>query len=1497
MSIRTRVRTRSLAVASASALVLAAAVATPLLAQAETVFEDDFEAGTLGEPPPDWSVTAVGGSVTVETVADETNPDNQAMCLEREDVNTSINATHGFDVASGEITVETRVRAGQTNALFNGPVLRDSLGRTIIHLGLHHENGQLSTLQGGWNGLAPYEANTWHDLRIEADTESDTYDVYWDDVLVGEGESFNVATDDLASIQFTVYAWTAGTACYDALLIDAEEGGSTLPPDEEEFLTPEELLDEMSNGVFAPIRDANTVEGGIDLEGDFDQWRQLTGVTLPANDDQIEIGNWGGPDDLSAEAYFAHDDENFYLGIEVTDDVHEAIAGNNYNGDGIQFSFADSVFGSFRSEYGIALVDGEVDIQRYSDGLAVDPPSAVEAVVNRDDDANLTTYALRIPWTAVMADTPEAGVLTPFTFLVNENDGSGRKGWLEWTPGIGAAKDIGAHARIDLLDAADPWSAWLAGPTVVNAGDPVQLALLAPNFGEDDLDLTIDIPAAGTADHPVTVPAGQALRLTFTITVDESTDVTATIAGDGQVREPAHRVDALLSGNQIIAMLNDIEDNVLPDLQALLGQAETAGLATDYETVNADSIELFIPFARADVDNDRRDRAQYMAETMFELADEATDALNAYLDGTATPFETSRYVTGPTEIDGYSWLGETTAGENEPVFFNGYGMFGTVLNDIPKFPGLGTNIVDHVFGPNEVIVPPGEATIPGWSRSPNGSARIGLDDTEAFEGEQSLSFEHISGQNSLVQSVPVTPGETYEFSAWFKAENAESPRVISKNFQFAHYLPTGTYDWQQVSFEVEAGDFESLQWRLWQEAPGTIWMDNASITLVGDDENLLVNGDFEDGEPGDGDLFGIDMTAINNKLLPALQRAEDNNIAVNITLAPHRWPTWTHNAFPGIRNDDALFAYRNFDPEHPVAQEIIETFVDVTMEAIKDSPALVSVTIGSEPNYLANTGEYHTANWRAHAEDLYATIGAANDRWGTDYASFDELEVPAMSGVTGSPLYYDYVTFKEGKFLEHHQLMRDAVHAQVPDMPTHIKIMGWGAGNRNALRDWAVDVEAFSDLTEISGNDNGVAQQGGPQAYLESMMLYDTQRSMAEQPIFNSEDHVGTDGDERYIPEIAASVENQMWIGALHGRTASTIWVWDRSYDVQNLPWAQGSILNRPDAVANVGHASLEINRLASEVLSFVEEDPDVALLYSRVPLLYSDPYWSALTRSYNAMSATGQHVGFVTDSQVAGGGLNDYELLVVPEVTNLPAETLAEIRAWQEAGGRVVTIGDPAGLLTGDEYDDALPADDRDAVLAGATQVPSTTGAPELTGILFGELADLGLDRVIAYDVATGEPATDLEWRIADHDGQTLLSVINLSESDRQVTVEIDGVAITPAVELISDTEPESSTLSVGSLGHYLYELDETVAPDVCAATGEPADERPTVVIGGRDSGVPNYEAGDGCTVNDLITEDWPNVGDLVRHVTAVASDLVADGVLTARERGDLIRAAAAGQ
>ncbi|MDQ5822512.1 MAG: endonuclease/exonuclease/phosphatase family protein, partial [Actinomycetota bacterium] len=92
---------------------------------------------------------------------------------------------------------------------------------------------------------------------------------------------------------------------------------------------------------------------------------------------------------------------------------------------------------------------------------------------------------------------------------------------------------------------------------------------------------------------------------------------------------------------------------------------------------------------------------------------------------------------------------------------------------------------------------------------------------------------------------------------------------------------------------------------------------------------------------------------------------------------------------------------------------------------------------------------------------------------------------------------------------------------------------------------------------------------------------------------------------------------------------------------------------------------------------------------------------------------------------------------------------------------------------------------------------------------------------------------------------------------------------------------------------GHKVSDHDPpllTLSTDACLD----GDDLPTVVLG-EDTGVPNVDTGQGCTIGDLIGEpaDFRNHGQYVSHVSHVTNALVERGLLTGKEKGAIQRAA----
>ena len=73
--------------------------------------------------------------------------------------------------------------------------------------------------------------------------------------------------------------------------------------------------------------------------------------------------------------------------------------------------------------------------------------------------------------------------------------------------------------------------------------------------------------------------------------------------------------------------------------------------------------------------------------------------------------------------------------------------------------------------------------------------------------------------------------------------------------------------------------------------------------------------------------------------------------------------------------------------------------------------------------------------------------------------------------------------------------------------------------------------------------------------------------------------------------------------------------------------------------------------------------------------------------------------------------------------------------------------------------------------------------------------------------------------------------------------------------------------------------------------------DTRATVVVGSVDSGVPNRALAGTCTISDHLLDEevWPNRSTFVAHLTKLADELLAAGVVNAAERAAIINAGAA--
>ncbi len=187
----------------------------------------------------------------------------------------------------------------------------------------------------------------------------------------------------------------------------------------------------------------------VSLDGSLEEWKAAAAIDTEKEGKINVIRN--NKDDLSAVAYTLWDKGNFYLALSVKDDIHknDAAGGDIWSGDSVQFAFdptpddPNDIFNDY--EFGMALTKQGTVIWRWAPAMGR-VNAAKACIVHR---GGTTVYELQLPFTE-MNFVPARDKQLGFTFAVNEDDGKGWCGWLEWTPGICGYKDSILFGRLIL---------------------------------------------------------------------------------------------------------------------------------------------------------------------------------------------------------------------------------------------------------------------------------------------------------------------------------------------------------------------------------------------------------------------------------------------------------------------------------------------------------------------------------------------------------------------------------------------------------------------------------------------------------------------------------------------------------------------------------------------------------------------------------------------------------------------------------------------------------------------------------------------------------------------------------------------------------------------------------------------------------------------------------------------------------------------------------------
>ncbi len=556
----------------------------------------------------------------------------------------------------------------------------------------------------------------------------------------------------------------------------------------------------------------------------------------------------------------------------------------------------------------------------------------------------------------------------------------------------------------------------------------------------------------------------------------------------------------------------------------------------------------------------------------------------------------------------------------------------------------------------------------------------------------------------------------------------------------------------------------------------------------------------------DSEEFYVDTRPIEDDIVHVLKEAEVNNIAVCLLLSPHYFPQWVMEKYPRLKNNNGFLKY---NINEPIAKRVMEAYLRALIPLIKGYKSLQSLCLSNEPNFHNPGDGAYKKLWNEYLKKLYNNdISKLNAIYKSDFASFEDVPIANDRTKFGSAMYYDWVIFNSEQFADWHRWMKGIVKEIAPNIPVHAKIRLHCTFDPLIVKE-GVDPELFSKFSDINGCDCSCYYEKDKKilpAYLNEMAVYDMVSSFKHVPIFNSEDHIINDGDRNdYNPARAKHVRMVLWQGAVHRRSASTIWLWERGgYELFQY---------RPDCVVAVGRTALDLNRLCEQIQALQNIKPKVAILYSNPAFVHSlDTYKKTLKLTYKALSLMGVAVGFISEKQIAAGKLQNYNTIFIPQTECIYPTTLKKLNNYIDNGGKVVIVtADKSHTLTSDEHKlplDLVAQDYRKDIIARAT-LYSPNDYETLKKNIFDLMKQQNMINTVLIDTKTEKLVDGVEWRTTKCNGKTIIDIANYTKEPKTVKIVYDGATITNMKELISNKMINSEAITVPALTPILIECE----------------------------------------------------------------------------------------
>ncbi|MBE7011340.1 MAG: hypothetical protein E7415_01550 [Ruminococcaceae bacterium] len=1184
---------------------------------------------------------------------------------------------------------------------------------------------------------------------------------------------------------YTEALWIDDLYFYDTALPRTPENNLIKNPSFEE-ISPTEAVGNASQDII-PVKKNDK----ITIDGTMSDWEGIPSYKLDIYTDYTSL-----PQTVSGDISYAYDDDNFYFAMRVEDDVHYPIsAGSYWNGDGLQFTICRSDE-NFGTAYGV-VYDDKNDITVEFGDTAIVPKTKREG--------NKTVYEVAIPWSAYFGEIPPVVL---FCAIANDNDNDKRRGCIDVAPGISMYKGSQLFPKMMLLDDEKEYAVYFQGDKDVATGEDANYIVDMFNQTDKEKVFTITSEKAGISEK-ITLGANSSGSCKFSCKMSGygDTEVDVTVS-DGKTEYKGVAITNVCADIEITKQVIEKQKKNYAELTTLMSECLKKSIPIEYQKVKYYTIELFIKYLEEDLADNDLTRIAHQDKVMTRLYNEAKAEFEGLLNGTIEPVSVPKYVSSHIEVVDNHFVATTEredgTREVRPVFFVGAGHWAQSRQseEVETISKVGFNCMSPELGPWDAMF---EALpVKNWLLKGVGSYEIEVSasETEKRGGKSALKIVSSTPYKSnnykyIIQTIDAKPNTTYEYGLSAKGNNVSNAfyilttnGVTGVGNKAMRQSLKGTYDWRDdaLSYTTKANEKELYLIILIEDTASELYMDNAFIRQAGTEENLLLNGDFEETYPAD-QYYAIDERTVR-KFEKTFSDMDKYNISAQYSASPHYVPSFVLRDYPEIELPEQWGNFNHQDPDHPKLLETYEIFYKSLIPRIKEYESFDGIVLANEPQYNSMLDSWaFIDDYRAAMEEKYKDISALNKRWGTNYASFSEVEMP--NGIEATPRYYDWKEYNDMILPQWIEKVSNYIKSVDPDVFTHVKVMDTFKTGVNFRISSSDNYEILTDYTDISGCDAWSLIATDDNRW--KNIFYDFLTSVKNAPIYNTEDHIIVDAREILYndKEVLYNIAD-IWNGAVHGRGGSVLWIWDRSSRTKNGTIYFNSLLTaRPDSVATLGKTTLDLNRLSKEIVAIQEAKSDIAVLYSNCSVPYNDEMLDIIRTVSAGLGENGQKTRFVVESQLEN--FMDYKAIIVPGSISIKKETLDALKSFVEKGGRVILIGDNALTVNeyGDKHDGNTVAYIKNNAICVSYEDAGTTIAGVSKQSIKKEISSLvkalGLDKIVIVDKATGKNIVDADFLTAEYEDSYIINLCSYVWEDKEIEVYLNGKKVTESEDLIN--------------------------------------------------------------------------------------------------------------